>query len=647
MDKYCPTCSRRYPSDLTDCPEDGSNLVALPDDDLTGQMIDRRYQVVGKIGRGGMGLVYKAEHVMLKRTVALKVLRREVVEDEHSVRRFMNEARAIASLRNPHTVMLFDFGATQDGALYYTMEFLTGRSVGDLLRTVGAIHHRRAVEIVLQVCDSLEEAHEQGILHRDIKPDNIFLTRERGRELAKVLDFGIAKILGGEREGATLTQTGMVCGTPQYLSPEQVSGETVTPASDLYALGVVLYEMLSGSPPFIAPTPIKVMLQHVQDRPPPMRERNPGVDIPPSLQEFVDKALQKDPARRYATAQEFRQALRKALPADEADGDSRPAGSGQDAAAPSGTTLARTLDAAAGPADAFAGTLEAAAAPTGTTLARTLDAAAGPEAPTPTLDALTDRPPLESATSLSAAIEDSGKRTGRRPFWPWVLAAALAAALLVVLLTWDRWTGPQPPSSGQPSTSGMESKSGKESTSGKEAAPGKDAAVVPALQVEGGGAVVPMTPELGPSQDVWTKVGDSDAGSPGSQTSADPTEGAESAGRPRRLPELEARSGSSPGGSPAGEPEADVRIAPADVVAARAPDAVAPASNTEPEGRKPNAQGPNAQGPNTQGPNTQEPGTKKPGTKKPGTKKPGGKAVPGQGWVDEVEKLPEPVETKE
>ncbi len=526
MDKYCPTCSRRYPANLTDCPQDGSNLVALPDDDLTGQVIDRRYQVLGRIGRGGMGVVYKAEHVMLKRIVALKVLRREVVEDEHSVRRFMNEARAIASLKNPHTVILFDFGATPDGALYYTMEFLTGRSVGDLLRTVGAIHHHRSVSIVLQVCDSLEEAHEKGILHRDIKPDNIYLTRERGQEVAKVLDFGIAKVLGGEQEGGTLTRTGMVCGTPQYLSPEQVSGEPVGPASDLYALGVVLYEMLSGTPPFVAPTPLKVMLQHVQEQAPPIRERNPGVEIPEALQRFVDRSMAKSPVDRFATVAEFRAALREAagqppLPTqtvsnlDPPETEKAPSevltgtlatdagaanalagtieaigtptrgtlvqapGAAAGRAGPMAGALGATVgpaDAFSGPADALAGTLDATARPTSDALAATLDATARPtsDALAGTLDA-TDKPTSDALKRTA----DAQKRPAsppvlpqaapqRRTAWPWIALIAGVATALALAFSWGWWRGQEaPPESGvsQEAPSSTQPPSGPQSPS--------------------------------------------------------------------------------------------------------------------------------------------------------------------------------------
>ena len=312
MEKYCPVCKNNYPASLSECPEDGTALVSLVQRDLTGEVLDKRYEVLEQVGAGGMGVVYKARQRMIKRVVALKVLRPEVTSSESSVQRFLNEATAIASLKSPHTVTLYDFGVTRDGQLYYTMELLSGRPLSHIIRKDGALDYRRAVELVRQSCDSLEEAHDHGILHRDIKPDNIFVTEERGRETAKVLDFGIAKLVN-EDEGNSLTQTGMICGTPQYLSPEQVHGEKACPASDLYSLGVVLYELLTGTPPFTATTPMKVMLKHLQEEIESMTVRNPRVRIPESLNLFVQRALEKKPADRFASVSEFRTALLKAV----------------------------------------------------------------------------------------------------------------------------------------------------------------------------------------------------------------------------------------------------------------------------------------------------------------------------------------------
>jgi len=312
FETYCPTCSKRFPDGTEVCPDDGSPLLRVPEEDLVGKTVDRRYRISEIIGQGGMGIVYRAEHQMLQREVALKVVRRDVVQDETAVKRFLTEARAIAALKNPHTVTIYDSGVTDDGALYYTMELLTGQPLSRPLRREGALDYRRAGEIVAQVCESLEEAHAMGILHRDIKPDNIFLVREKGREFAKLVDFGIAKVLGEAADGP-MTQTGMLVGTPRYLSPEQVAGEPVGPTTDLYALAVVLYELLTGTPPFSGETPAQIMMMHVQDVPQPVPERNPGAAIPDALDTLIRAALEKDPRKRYQTAHEFRQALLNAV----------------------------------------------------------------------------------------------------------------------------------------------------------------------------------------------------------------------------------------------------------------------------------------------------------------------------------------------
>jgi serine/threonine-protein kinase len=320
MEKYCPKCFKKYPPETERCAEDGSYLVTPMDRDLTGEVLDDRYTVIERIGRGGMGVVYKAEQYLIKRIVALKVLRREIVQDETAVKRFLNEARAIATLDNPHTVTLHDFGVTRDGLLYYTMELLKGCPLSRIIRDEAPMDHVRAADLILQACRSLDEAHEHGILHRDIKPDNLFVEKKAGsstgmtagREVLKVLDFGIAKLLG-EKSGDSVTQTGMIIGTPQYLSPEQALGNPVVPASDLYSLAIVLYEMLAGRPPFLDETPMKTMWAHVRDPVPPLTTINPKVQVPRSIEAFLAKALEKDPGDRFRTAAEFAQALDQAV----------------------------------------------------------------------------------------------------------------------------------------------------------------------------------------------------------------------------------------------------------------------------------------------------------------------------------------------
>jgi serine/threonine protein kinase len=317
MENYCPSCFEKFPAELSECPKDGTNLVSFVDGDLTGRVLDKRYTVMERIGRGGMGIVYKAEQCLIKRIVALKVLRREVVQDESAVKRFLNEARATSSLQSPHTVTLHDFGVTSDGLLYYTMELLAGRPLSKVIKMEAPLSYKRAVDMVLQACDSLEEAHAHNILHRDIKPDNLFVTPVRGKENVKVLDFGIAKIVG-DTSMDSFTKTGSIIGTPQYLSPEQAMGTPVVPASDLYSLAIVLYEMLTGSPPFQSDTTMKTLWKHAKEKPEPIFVRNPNIEVPKSVDLFLQKALMKDPERRFESAIAFRRALEAALATHDA-----------------------------------------------------------------------------------------------------------------------------------------------------------------------------------------------------------------------------------------------------------------------------------------------------------------------------------------
>jgi len=312
MQKYCPKCFNKFPAGTMRCPHDGKKLIALIERDLIGEELDDRYLIKSIIGKGGMGVVYMAEQMMLGRNVALKVLRRDVVQDEDAVKRFMREAKVIAQLRSPHTVTLHDFGVSDDGLVYYTMELLEGRTLSRVLREEGPLPHKRAAGIVLQACESLEEAHNRGILHRDIKPDNLFVTEFKGHEHVIVLDFGIAKLLGDSAAEA-ITKTGMVCGTPEYLSPEQAMGVPAVKASDLYSLSIVLYELLAGEPPFRDTTMMKVLMKHLNEEPAPVRTKNPDVEIPESLEAFLKKALAKEAEQRYGTVEAYRKALTEAL----------------------------------------------------------------------------------------------------------------------------------------------------------------------------------------------------------------------------------------------------------------------------------------------------------------------------------------------
>ena len=311
MRRFCATCEKEMVSAGGPCPDCGSPLALLGEDSLVGMTLADRYVVLEELGRGGMGVVYRAEQKYLNREVALKVLRKSLLEDSNNAKRFLQEARAASGLSSPHTVTVHDFGVSEDGRLYFAMELLEGETVGDLLRRDGPIAPARAVALVVQACDSLSEAHERGIWHRDIKPHNMFVTEGRGStERLKILDFGIARL---EEASLVATTAGVVCGTAQYVSPEQALSGDVDGRSDIYSLGVTLYEMLAGEPPFSHGTPVAICTSHLSDPPPPLHEKNPALKAREPLCKVVMQALEKLPADRPQTVREFGEALLQAM----------------------------------------------------------------------------------------------------------------------------------------------------------------------------------------------------------------------------------------------------------------------------------------------------------------------------------------------
>jgi serine/threonine-protein kinase len=267
-----------------------------------------RYRLKRRLASGGMGDIWVAYHPGLKRDVAVKILRDDHRNDsDNAVRRFEREARATADLLHPNTVRVFDYGATEDGLLYYVMELLEGETLGAHVERLGPLPPARAVHIVGQAARALAEAHERGIVHRDVKPDNIFLTSLGGEhDFVKVLDFGIAKITSDSE--AAMTGTGFLLGTPLYMSPEVLGGEQADARSDVYALGAVLYYLLCGRPPFDGDSPSSIILGHLSRTPlsPSIYLRTP---LSEELEAIVMRSLRKEPSERYATAAEFALAL--------------------------------------------------------------------------------------------------------------------------------------------------------------------------------------------------------------------------------------------------------------------------------------------------------------------------------------------------
>jgi len=311
MHKFCRTCLKGLDTSQEACPQCGGLLVPLDDESLLGRIIDDRYEVMDVVGSGGMGVVYRAKQRYLDRQVAMKVLRRDLLTQSDSVSRFMIEAKAASALKSPHTVTIHDFGLTDDGLFYFTMELLEGESLSELLAREGPLPPGRAVNVVAQVCKSLAEAHERKIWHRDLKPENIFISRgQDGKEFAQVLDFGIAKV---ENSGERVTATGIVCGTPQYLSPDQARGQPADHRTDIYSLGIVLYEMLAGFPPFDGETPVEIVMLHIHEPPAPLARRTPPVVVSEELEDALGWALQKSPADRPDSVAEFAAALQAAV----------------------------------------------------------------------------------------------------------------------------------------------------------------------------------------------------------------------------------------------------------------------------------------------------------------------------------------------
>lgn len=335
--RICPKCRTSYPArGRATCVNDGTRLLemheydALLADPLIGQTVAGRFRVIERIGSGGMGTVYRAEQAGLGREVALKVLRKELVSDRETVARFHREAKAMSLLVHPNTVRVFDFGEdAREGHLFLAMELLEGELLTAWVEREGTPPIDEAVEVVRAILRSLAEAHQKGIIHRDLKPDNIFLARVEGqtRPVVKVLDFGIAKAFRDDRKIDQLeTQAGTVFGTPRYMSPEQAQGKTLDHRSDLYTVGVLLYQLLAGRPPFLDDDAVVVMAKHIRETPASPRSLAPDRPIPVSLERCLMRALAKSPSDRFESADAFEARLAACLPDVEAAARGRRSG---------------------------------------------------------------------------------------------------------------------------------------------------------------------------------------------------------------------------------------------------------------------------------------------------------------------------------
>ncbi|MFO0626761.1 MAG: protein kinase [Polyangiales bacterium] len=303
---HCAACGDDHPDANTLCPRTGEVMTIGP----CGTRLDR-YDIERWIGGGGMGAVYLARHTMLQHRVALKLLHPSIAQRGDILERFLREARATASLGSPHIVKVFDCAVTPEGTAFIAMEALEGESLQALIERERVVAPTRAVSIVTQVLDGLSVAHAAGIVHRDMKPGNVFLTPVPGarEERATILDFGISKMRSGS--AASLTQTGTVMGTPHYMAPEQIwNSKDIDHRADIYAVGVMLYEMVSGRLPFDAGSTAELLVKACTTDPIPLRDLN--LPLPPGLVAAVDRAMTRDLDRRFATARDFSDALRDA-----------------------------------------------------------------------------------------------------------------------------------------------------------------------------------------------------------------------------------------------------------------------------------------------------------------------------------------------
>jgi serine/threonine-protein kinase len=458
--RRCPSCQQTFSGEARFCPFDGDPLIEAPDynpaaDPLIGQIIDGRYQVVSVIGEGGMGTVYEVRHTTLGRRFALKVLRRDIADAEH-IARFIQEAKAAAGIGHPNIVAVSDFGELSIGGAspvpFFVMEYLSGVSLAALLRSEKTLPPVRAAEIVRQCAAGLAAAHAAGVIHRDLKPDNVFLTRSSDREFVKLLDFGVAKMVGAGR----LTRAGMVFGTPHYMSPEQAAGQPVDHRADIYALGVILYEMLAGKVPFEADTYMGVLTKHMFATPEPLDRVVPDASRLGPLGAIAMRCLSKNAPDRYASMAELVAAIDEALEAPRLARSDRPRRRALDTAdslAPSGTPGLKPV---VGPVGIGIGIAVAAVLALVVVLREVRGSAGQAQAtataaPTVTATAATSAPAPATATATAAAPDTATAAASASAPPPTATAAA---------------TTPTPPRTARPA--GPKSPGGKSRSSGGE-----------------------------------------------------------------------------------------------------------------------------------------------------------------------------------
>jgi pentapeptide MXKDX repeat protein len=304
--KVCPACNATYDDDMVFCPRDGGKLLDSGSSDSNsriGQVLDGRYRIEKLLGEGGMGEVYLATHIYIEKKVAIKLLRAEITSSSEAVKRFHQEARSSSSIGHKNIIKIEDFGKTEDGLLYLAMEFLDGDALSDIMLE-GPMENSRALGIMIQTCSGLAVAHAKGIVHRDMKPENVIIVRdEDDKEVVKILDFGIAKMTSGDGEGNGLTKTGTIFGTPHYMSPEQAMGRNLDHHSDIYSIGVMMFELFTGSVPFKAESFMGILTQHItEERPKPTGLKT---EIPQLIEDCILKSMALKPEDRFDSMDDF------------------------------------------------------------------------------------------------------------------------------------------------------------------------------------------------------------------------------------------------------------------------------------------------------------------------------------------------------
>lgn len=310
--KLCLVCNFQFGDEQDLCPKDLSKLVPVGKDPLIGMLIQDRYRIESLVAKGSMGVIYKATQEAIGRTVAIKVMHGYLVNDEESMKRYHKEAKAASRLNHPNITAVYDFGVLASGQPYIVMDLLTGKALADVLQQRGQLTLGQTLMVFNQVCQALAEAHARGVVHRDVKPENIVIEEmpDGKNILVKVVDFGIATFAAeGEDTIGKITKTGTVCGSPFYMSPEQCDAGKVDQRSDLYSLGIVLFECLTGKVPFESKDIYLVLSMQVKDPPPRLSKMRSDIEFSPEIEMFVAKSLAKDPDARYQSAQEFWEGL--------------------------------------------------------------------------------------------------------------------------------------------------------------------------------------------------------------------------------------------------------------------------------------------------------------------------------------------------